>query len=390
MTTRPTCRACGDTDLRPVLDVHAVPVFCNVLWPTRAAAAEAATGDISLALCGRCGLLQNTAFDAALVEYAPEYQNSLHHSPTFLRFAEGLVDSLDARYRLGGRTVVDVGCGDGEFLTLLAERTGARGVGFDPSFDAARAPATKADVTVRRELFTSGSGVEADLVVCRHVIEHVPDARLLVRGVREALSTSPGAAVYFEMPDATYMLETQAMWDVIYEHPSYFAAATLRAIFEREGFEVDVVGRSFADQYLYLEGRPREGDAPECDLRASVATLEGLAATFAERFTGVLERWTRELPALAADGPVAIWGAGSKGVMFATLLDPEARLLRYVVDVNPDKHGLFVPRSTHEVVPPSALLADPPAHVLVMNPIYRDEIESMLRSMGLAATVSSV
>jgi hypothetical protein len=41
---------------------------------------------------------------------------------------------LIERYDLYGKDIIEIGCGQGEFLTLLCELGGNRGVGFDPAY----------------------------------------------------------------------------------------------------------------------------------------------------------------------------------------------------------------------------------------------------------------
>ena len=49
-----------------------------------------------------------------------------------------------------------------------------------------------------------------------------------------------------------------------------------------------------------------------------------------------------------------IWGAGSKGVAFLSMLGVGDEV-DYAVDVNPGKHGMFMPGTGHEIVSPNRL-----------------------------------
>ena len=79
------------------------------------------------------------------------------------------------------------------------------------------------------------------------------------------------------------------------------------------------------------------------------------------------------LDAVAGRFRVAIWGAGSKGVAFLTTLGVRSEVA-FAVDINPHKHGFFMPGTGHEVVGPERLREAPPDVVVVMNPIYVEEI----------------
>jgi hypothetical protein len=79
-----------------------------------------------------------------------------------------------------------------------------------------------------------------------------------------------------------------------------------------------------------------------------------------------------------------LWGAGSRGVQFLHLADPDRRLAA-VVDVNPRKWGRHLPVTGHQVSSPEALTKLAPRSVIITNPAYRDEIGAALRQLGVRA-----
>ena len=86
---------------------------------------------------------------------------------------------------------------------------------------------------------------------------------------------------------------------------------------------------------------------------------------------------------------VVIWGAGSKGVSFLTTLGLSDEIA-CAVDVNPHLSGMFIPGSGHEIVEPARLSNYEPDIVIVMNPIYRHEIEAQLAGLGMQPRVLGV
>ena len=80
-----------------------------------------------------------------------------------------------------------------------------------------------------------------------------------------------------------------------------------------------------------------------------------------------------------------VWGAGSKGTTFVNLLR-EAGALSRVVDVNPHKEGMHVSGTGHRIVHPDRLAeGEAPRLVIVMNPIYLQEVREMLKQLGIAS-----
>ncbi len=57
--------------------------------------------------------------------------------------------------------------------------------------------------------------------------------------------------------------------------------------------------------------------------------------------------------------------------------------IRYVVDINPRKQGMYLAGTGQQVVPPEFLRDDQPDVVIVMNPIYEDEIRQLTEDLGL-------
>ena len=56
---------------------------------------------------------------------------------------------------------------------------------------------------------------------------------------------------------------------------------------------------------------------------------------------------------------------------------------RRAFNLNPHRHGMFMPGTGHAIVAPESLTAAPPDTVIVMNPVYRAEITAQLASLGL-------
>ncbi len=381
------CLACGGAQVERFLQLRGVPVFCNVLWPTREAAQAAPRGDLDLAICRDCGHVFNLAFDPELVRYAEGYENSLHHSPRFQAYAEELALDLRRRHALDGRHVVEIACGQGDFLKLVCAGPGSVGTGFDPSY---RGASPGPNLAIRREYFgASPLGRAPDLVCSRHALEHMDDPVAFVRMMRDAVP--PGSApVYFcEVPNALYSLRDGGVWDFIYEHVSYFNARSLAACFARAGLPAARTWETFAGQFLCLETGPAGGPV------ASAAVPEGsqlaaMAAGLGDEVDRLLAHWRGEFARIAAaGGRVAVWGAGSKGVTFLNLMGAGGAI-GVPVDINPAKHGLYLPGVGRQVVAPSDLPALGVSLVLVMNPVYTGEITGMVRALGIAAPVTAV
>jgi SAM-dependent methyltransferase len=356
-----------------------VPVHQNLLIADAAAARAATRGDLELRTCPTCGFLWNAAFRAELLSYGSDYENTQTASPSFDRYVDDLIDALVAD-GVTDREVIEVGCGKGYFLERLCERGGNRGTGFDPSYVG---PSETQGGRVRYVRSFYGGARTArpvDVVVCRHVIEHVPDPVGFLAQVRSALEASPEAIVYFETPDLLWILEGTVIWDFFYEHCSYFTPASLQNAFRRARFKPLDVRGVFEGQYMWARAIPtREEDAVVAPHASQAERLIQYARQEAQK----LADWRDTMTSLAAAGRVGVWGAGAKGVTFVNLLDPSAMQVDCLVDVNPAKDGRHAPGTGHPIVGPTRLGPRGITDAILMNPNYLEETNRMVSAQGL-------
>jgi hypothetical protein len=87
------------------------------------------------------------------------------------------------------------------------------------------------------------------------------------------------------------------------------------------------------------------------------------------------------MEAAASGRRTVLWGSGSKAVAFLTTVGLDGEVAS-VVDINPFRHGRYLPATGHEIISPDELSTTPPDLVVVMNSVYRDEIRKMLQAQG--------
>jgi hypothetical protein len=385
---RLACPVCGRRDERAVVAVRDVPVMCGVLWETRADALAAPVGDVELVVCPACSMLFNAAYDDDRVRYDGAYDNSLHFSPTFRRYAENLAGRLIERYELRGRTIVEVGSGKGDFLRLLCHLGGNRGWGYDSAY-AGEQDGAEEELIFVREPFAGDIAVVPDLACSRHVLEHLADPAPSQQSIPRA--ANEGSVLYVEVPDASYVLTPAGLWDLIYPHVGYFTATALRHLVERCGFAPLEVSTSFGGQYLWIEARATADDTGTPDPPADeVADVLARAEGFAKLHRDTVDHWAERLDDAARTGQrVALWGAGTMGVSFLNVV-PGGGGIVDVVDINPRKRGRFVPGTGQAIIGPDEVAEADPDLVLIMNPNYRQEIERALTTAGVDAAVAVV
>lgn len=381
-----TCPSCGHHGLLVFYEVRNVPVHSCLMIPTQEEALNFPTGDVVLGFCPECGFITNVAFDSKWSAYAPNYEDQQSFSPTFNSFAHRLATRLIERYDLHNKDIIEIGCSKGDFLLMLCEMGNNRGVGIDPSVVPGRVDSEAADrVQFIREYYAEHHAeYVGDFICCRHTLEHIYPTAELVNTVRRSIGDRPTVDVFFEIPDTTRVLKDMAFEDIYYEHCTYFTRGSLGRLFRSSGFEVLDLYLDYGDQYLMIEARPVEG--PSDQVHPHEDSVEQIARDviyFATNISKKLEGWKQHLQMMQDQGKrVVVWGSGSKCVAFLTTLGTRDRV-QYVVDINPHRHGKFIPGVGKEIMPPAFLKEYQPDQVIVMNPIYCNEIQTMLDEMGV-------
>jgi SAM-dependent methyltransferase len=382
MKIKNNCPICDSESIRTFLHREKVPIHQNLLIKDQVSAVRVAHGDLNIAICLQCGFIFNQTFDPSKLTYGEQYDNSQTFSTFFNKYLDELTQYLVLEKSVQKCRIVEVGCGSGLFLRKLVEfsDSGNLGYGFDPSYIGPESDLGGRVIFSRRYYRADCTDIKADVVVCRHVIEHISDPLNFLRTIRQALLNSTQPRVFFETPCAEWILRRQVFWDFFYEHCSYFTANSLTTAFTAAGFQVKTIRQVFEGQYLWLEATIPDSE--------SVVTKDpGLVPHFAEKFalaeSELVRTWEMRIKYLASKGKIALWGAGAKGVTFMNLIDPNRQWIICVVDMNPHKQGRFLPGTGHPIVSYDQLRSYDIKKIILVNPNYLKEIKSLLEINGL-------
>ena len=96
-----------------------------------------------------------------------------------------------------------------------------------------------------------------------------------------------------------------------------------------------------------------------------------------------IDQWKTKLSQIKSEKKKAVvWGSGSKCVGFMTTLNVVDEV-DFIIDINPLRHGLFIAGVGKQIKSPIFLKKYKPDIVIIMNPVYYNEIKKDLADMDL-------
>jgi len=327
-----------------------LPVLQNRVYPDIETALRSPTGNVALQASPQTGIVSNVRFDPSRVTYDSHYHNEQALSKSFQAHLQRVSEVVCRHLDCG--SLVEIGCGKGAFLEVLAAR-GIDATGFDPAFEGS-------NPRIRRELFSRESRMRGSGVVLRHVLEHIPDPVGFLRLIRDA--NQGMGAIYIEVPCLDWILANRAWFDIFYEHVNYFRISDFHRMFGN----VLHAEHCFGGQYLSI--------VADLDSLRDPGPAEPPA--WPMEFFRSLDRTMNATPPGTAE---VTWGAASKGVIFGLFRQRRGRPLAGAVDINPAKQGQHLPCTGLRVFDPRSAIERFPRGTIawVMNSNYLAEIQAM-------------
>jgi SAM-dependent methyltransferase len=270
--------------------------------------------------------------------------------------------------------VLEIGCFDGSFLSLFS---GHKLIGCEPNPMGSMA-AERYGIEVVPRYFSAADFEQSsvDLVVMRHLIEHLPDPLEVLIEVRQIINQV--GRLLIETPNIEHTLDHHVVGNFYHQHFHYFTRESLPIILRRAGFEVVAHGVKDFRQYVVAS---KVGSATEF-LHDSPKPYGIMIQRQIDGYGHYLETLRHDMSEWLANNPgrIAIYGASSTatGIVYAGGLLPER--VAYLVDADPRKHGNVLPGTTLAVFSPEHLHEDPVETVFIASDFFKDEIKSLLKN----------
>ena len=396
------CPICGSKQLDRLFSLPDIPVLVNALPDSVDDAKKFLKGTQSLSLCRKCGFVFNSTFEPEKMMYRSGYHNERGCSPFYLRHIHHILDFIEQTKPIKDQRLLEVACGQGEFLSETIKHNPKISIGVDPSAYMIDKGVLHLQNVLFDETYLKHMAYPADILINRHMIEHIQNPLEMLRLFRCALADD--GILYLETPRLDWILENRVFFDFPYEHCSYYSDAFIARLLKMAGFEIVAFERSYAGQYFSICAKKCAPQMiPSSDIETELLQIRKSFSAMSQTYTDLnreeyVKNFYTEIVEAAnvasnvfSQSPARfyIWGASAKGVMCANLLNRWPII--GLIDQNLYKQGKFVPGTGQLVMSPNDIPSDSTVQViLVANDAYLDEIRLVVEKIAPYVQVYSL
>lgn len=387
---RTTCRVCGSTSLKKVIDLGPQYLQGSFVKPGKEMPSHRKI-DCTLVRCNpevdenACGLLQMEHSVPPEILYAAYWYRSGTNN-TMRNHLKDIVDSV--LETIGDKkhpNVLDIGCNDGTLLGYYPKHFIK--YGCDPSDVAqeVKDATVVQDIFPSEELFTMLEGKKMDVITSIAMFYDLESPVDFVKGIKRFLS-STGVWV-FEMSYMPQMLELDSYDTICHEHLEFYSLAVLETILAKGGMKIFKIsfnainGGSIRCYATHKENSTL--DHPENyklinEIRHKEFDLELDTDKPYEAFQKRIEKLRDDTHALIVklknEGKrIHVYGASTKGNTILQWCGLDHTLIDYAAERNPDKYGAHTLGTNIPIISEEESRAMNPDYYLVLPWHFKDE-----------------
>ena len=317
--------------------------------------------DLNLFQCSSCGLVQ---LSEKPVSYYKEVIRASSFSSEMKRFrSEQFVSWVD-KYNLKGKSILEVGCGRGEYLSIFKQTEVSLAHGIEYSKESVSS-CINSEISVTKGFFGDENFVlpkqKYDGFICLNFIEHWPNPNKVLAHLKKNLSEDAIGIV--EVPNFDMILKQGLYSEFISDHLLYFTKETLTFMLNYNGFEVIECSVIWHDYILSAVVRKRK--------RIDLSLLKSRKLNVETELNSFIDKFEKK--------EVAIWGAGHQSLAVMSLAKLENKI-RYVVDSAPFKQGKYTPATHFPIVAPIELVNNPVKAVIIIAASYSNEVAYIMKN----------
>ena len=336
--------------------------------------------------CQICTLVQLPEVIPREILFPSNYTYFSSYSSSWLQHSKAYAEKMISFLELNQTNlVVEIASNDGYLLQFFANSQ-IQVLGIEPAEGVAKAAVAKG-IPTRIEYFGElvalelAKGKKPKLMIGNNVLAHVPDLHVLI---------DEQGLITFEFPHLLNLIKNCQFDTIYHEHYSYLSVSALTPLFAKYGLKIVTIEKLMThggSLRIYVaknssnwtvhesvkriideESRydPREKDTHSLIQSGTEKIKTDLLST--------LTKYKREGKKISA------YGAAAKGVTLLNFCKIGNDFLDYVIDLNPNKQGKFLPGSRIPIVDVKVLGINPPDILLILPWNLTREIKLQLSS----------
>ena len=339
------CIACGSHLLEPFYNPGTQPLAALNLPRSQDDATGAIRYPMNFHVCLACGHIFNVDFDVAMIPYEEDSNLMFNKGAGWIAHLKDVAYRLLADFDVKNKTIIDIGAGDGLFLEIIRDADyNNRCIAFEPGAEARSCEAVGLETVVdyfipKRDL----AKYRPDVLVCRHVLEHLEKPREFVAELAYHAQQSLFLA---EVPCIQKALDGGRFGDYLYEHVSNFTLPSFVNMMEVSGWFTMDVRTAYNDEVIVWVGQPDKHSFQTPPKKPDCKTVRELLDYL-----------------LVSNKSAAFWGATGKGAAFLNACDVPSGYR--VIDSDYRKDGRYVPGTGQLIEAPSNLWSDPVETIII-------------------------
>ena len=316
--------------------------------------------NLCLYQCPCCSLIQ---FDCEPVSYYRDVIRAGGYTKTMAELRHSQYHNFIRKCNLEGKKIIEVGCGQGEFLEMLGEFP-VCGFGIEHKADLVKKAQDKGlnvwEAFAEDEETVIDNG-PFDAFLSFNFLEHQPNPNGMLQCIRRNL-TDDGVGL-ITVPNFDYILANDAFYELLRDHIANYTLESLSFLLMKNGFSIIETSIVNKDTISVIVRKRTKTD------------VSGLKDNFNKLYLEI----NQFVDARISKGKkIAVWGASRQG--FTTLSTMGiADKISYIIDSAPFKQGKYSPASHIKIVSPDHYYSDPVDCIIIIAPGYTDEIKNVIR-----------
>lgn len=345
-------------------------------------------------VCKKCWLVQTQDFVDNKRIFNEEYIYFSSFSKTLVKQSKSYVNKIISEFNINKKNLVaEIAANDGYLLQFFSKKK-IPCFGIDPSKKAAL-KAKKKGIPMEIVFFNTKiakklkrKGMTADYIIANNVLAHVPNINNFVKAIKILLKDKGVASIEFQH---LYQLVNKSAFDAIYhEHFSYISLIAADWLFKRNGliiFDAYEIETQNGSLRIFVKNKFNKDIKIKNNVKKIIIKEKRLGLNKVnkfKRFQTNIEKIKDNFIKFLIDAKlqnktVAAYGAAAKGNTLINFAGVKTDLIKFVVDLNTEKQGKYLPGSHIPIVDEKHLKKNKPDYIIILPWNLKSEIVKQLK-----------